>query len=112
MKKMLILLSLVVMLMVIPFFINHGGSYGGSDNQAESLVTRIAPNYKPWFTPLYEPASSEIESLLFTLQGSLGTAVIFYILGYYKGRDHRRTGTGTRKSTGDKRIRYGRHAGN
>ncbi len=35
----------------------------------------------PWFQPLYEPASGEIESLLFTLQGSLGAAVIFYILG-------------------------------
>ncbi|MEA9389331.1 energy-coupling factor ABC transporter substrate-binding protein [Acerihabitans sp. TG2] len=111
MKKMLILLSLVVMLMVMPFFINHGGSYDGSDNQAESLVTRIAPHYKPWFTPLYEPASSEIESLLFTLQGSLGTAVIFYILGYYKGRDRRRTLL-IKKPAGNKRIRYGRHAGN
>ena len=35
------------------------------------------------------PASGEIESLLFTLQGSLGAAVIFYILGYSKGRQRR-----------------------
>ncbi len=42
----------------------------------------VAPDYQPWFQPLYEPASGEIESLLFTLQGSLGAAVIFYILGY------------------------------
>jgi len=112
MKKMLILLALVVMLMVMPFFINHGGSYGGSDNEAESLVARIAPDYKPWFTPLYKPASSEIESLLFTLQGSLGTAVIFYILGYYRGRDRRRSDVGNEKPTGAKPTRYGRHAGN
>ncbi|KWZ99157.1 cobalt transport protein [Citrobacter koseri] len=49
----------------------------------------VAPHYEPWFQPLYEPASGEIESLLFTLQGSLGAAVIFYILGYSKGRQRR-----------------------
>ena len=37
----------------------------------------VAPDYQPRFQPLYEPASGEIESLLFTLQGSLGAAVIF-----------------------------------
>lgn len=49
----------------------------------------VAPDYQPWFQPLYEPASGEIESLLFTLQGSLGAAVIFYILGYARGRQRR-----------------------
>lgn len=86
MKKTIILLGLVVALMILPFFINHGGEYGGSDDQAEGQITQIDPNYKPWFSPVYEPASGEIESLLFTLQGSIGTAVIFYILGYYRGR--------------------------
>ncbi|BCG08881.1 MULTISPECIES: energy-coupling factor ABC transporter substrate-binding protein [Buttiauxella] len=90
MKKTLILLALVVGLMIVPFFVSHGGEYGGSDDQAEGQILVVAPHYKPWFKPLYEPASSEIESLLFTLQGSIGTAVIFYILGYYRGRreDH------------------------
>ncbi|MEC5317818.1 energy-coupling factor ABC transporter substrate-binding protein [Brenneria populi subsp. brevivirga] len=90
MKKNLILLSLVIALVILPFFINHGGEYGGSDDEAETLITQTATDYQPWFQPLYEPASGEIESLLFTLQGSLGTAVIFYILGYYRGRrgDH------------------------
>ncbi|WP_413738879.1 energy-coupling factor ABC transporter substrate-binding protein [Sodalis sp. RH21] len=113
MKKMLILLSLVVALMVMPFFINHGGSYGGSDNEAEGLIGLIAPDYKPWFAPFYEPASSEIESLLFTLQGSLGTAVIFYILGYYRGRDYR--GKNRRdddNSDSGKRAPDGHHVGN
>ncbi len=92
MKKMLILLSLVVALMVMPFFINHGGSYGGSDNEAEGLIGTLAPDYKPWFSSLYEPASSEIESLLFTLQGSIGTGVVFYILGFYRGKESRNGG--------------------
>ena len=30
MKKPLILLAMVVALMILPFFINHGGEFGGS----------------------------------------------------------------------------------
>ncbi|ATM96453.1 Cobalt transport protein cbiN [Yersinia frederiksenii] len=86
MKKTLILLAMVIALVILPFFINHGGEYGGSDGEAETLIQVTAPHYKPWFQPLYEPASGEIESLLFTLQGSIGAAVIFYILGYYRGK--------------------------
>ncbi|AJJ19804.1 energy-coupling factor ABC transporter substrate-binding protein [Yersinia sp. 2544 StPb PI] len=86
MKKTLILLAMVIALVIMPFFINHGGEYGGSDGEAEALIQQTAPHYEPWFQPLYEPASGEIESLLFTLQGSIGAAVIFYILGYYRGK--------------------------
>jgi len=86
MKKMIILLLLTIAIVVTPFFIDHGGEYGGADGEAEALIQQIAPDYEPWFEPFYEPASGEIESLLFTLQGVLGSAVIFYILGYYRGR--------------------------
>ncbi len=86
MKKTCILISLVLGLTILPFFISHHGEFGGSDNQAEGVISQMAPDYKPWFSPIFEPASSEIESLLFTLQGSIGSAVIFYILGYYRGK--------------------------
>lgn len=89
MKKTLILLAVVIFLVVLPFFVSPGGEYGGADGEAESQILVVAPDYKPWFQPLYEPPSGEIESLLFTLQGSLGAAVIFYILGYTRGK-HRR----------------------
>ena len=36
MKKTLILLAMVAALMILPFFINHGGEFGGSDGEAES----------------------------------------------------------------------------
>lgn len=84
MKKTLMLLAMVVALVILPFFINHGGEYGGSDGEAESQIQAIAPQYKPRVQPLYEPASGEIESLLFTLQGSLGAAVIFISRGIAK----------------------------
>jgi len=84
MKRTYLLITLVIALFVMPFFIDHGGEYGGSDDQAEAQILQIAPHYQPWFESIYEPASGEIESLLFTLQGCLGTAVIFYVLGYYR----------------------------
>lgn len=86
MKKTIILLGLVILLVLLPFFIPHGGEFGGADGQAQDAISEISPKYEPWFEPLYEPPSGEIESLLFTLQGSIGAAVIFYILGYYRGK--------------------------
>lgn len=86
MKKTVLLLSLVIALAVLPFFINHGGDYGGSDGAAEAVIQQLAPDYQPWFTPFFEPASSEIESLLFTLQGSIGSAVIFLYSGLLPGK--------------------------
>lgn len=83
MKKTLILLFLTVAIFIIPFFIDHGGEYGGSDDQAEQQILAIAPGYEPWFESLYEPASGEIEPAVYA-RGCLGTAVIFYVLGYYR----------------------------
>lgn len=82
----IILLLAVVVLMVGALLINQTGEFGGSDGEAETVITEINPNYKPWFNSLLEPKSGEIESLLFTLQGSLGVGIITYILGYYKGK--------------------------
>lgn len=82
----IILLLGVVVLMVGALLINQTGEFGGSDGEAETVITEINPNYKPWFDSLLEPKSGEIESLLFTLQGSLGVGIITYILGYYKGK--------------------------
>ena len=86
MKKTTLLLICVIGLTLLLFFIPHAGDYSGSDNQAQQAIAQLAPNYKPWFAPVFEPASSEIESLLFTLQGSIGSAIVFYILGYYRGK--------------------------
>ena len=86
MKKPLILSVLVVALCLLPFFIPHGGEYSGSDDQAENAIQQLAPHYQPWAKPLFEPASSEIESLLCPLPGCIGTAISFYILGYSRGK--------------------------
>ena len=83
----IILLLAVVALMVGALLINQHAEYGGSDGEAENVIAEINPDYQPWFNSLLEPKSGEIESLLFTLQGSLGVGIIAYILGYYKGKN-------------------------
>jgi cobalt/nickel transport protein len=40
--------------------------------------------YEPWFQPLWEPPSGEIESLLFSLQAAIGAVIIGYFFGYYR----------------------------
>lgn len=86
MKLNIVLLLAVVVLMVGALMINTTGEFGGSDGQAEDVISEINPDYTPWFDSILEPKSGEIESLLFTLQGSLGVGIITYILGYYKGK--------------------------
>ena len=81
-----ILLLLVVFITIIPFFVAKNGEFGGSDDQAEEAITQIDENYEPWFSPLFEPASGEIESLLFALQAEIGAGVIGFGLGYLKGK--------------------------
>lgn len=55
--------------------------FAGADDTAKALVGKIAPDYKPWFTPLMEPPSGEIGSLLFALQAALGAGFIGYWYG-------------------------------
>ncbi len=55
--------------------------FAGADGQAEELIKKIVPDYKPWFEPFFEPPSGEIESLLFALQAALGAGFIGYYLG-------------------------------
>ena len=75
----------VVALAVIPLAFVRG-EYGGSDDRAQKAITEIQPGYEPWFNHLFEPASSEIASLLFATQAALGAGVIGYAIGLYKGR--------------------------
>ncbi|WP_374651749.1 energy-coupling factor ABC transporter substrate-binding protein [Dongia sp.] len=82
-KRNLLLLAAVAGLAVAPLAY-HGtdAAFTGSDGQAETLINQAHPDYQPWVTPLWEPPSSEIESLLFALQAALGAG----LLGYYFGR--------------------------
>jgi cobalt/nickel transport protein len=83
-----LLISIVIALAVAPIIFVRG-EYGGADGEAEEAITEIQPDYKPWFTPIFEPPSGEIESLLFSSQAALGTGLIGYAVGLYKGRNQK-----------------------
>jgi cobalt/nickel transport protein len=74
-------------LMLIKPSEGHTEIFTGSDSQAEAAINVIQPGYKPWFSPLWEPPSKEIESLLFGLQAAIGAAAIGYCLGFHRGRN-------------------------
>jgi len=57
--------------------------WGGADGEAEEMIGVIAPDYDPWFDPLWEPPSGEIESLLFSSQAAIGALIIGLFFGYY-----------------------------
>lgn len=63
-----------------------GEAFTGADALACEAIVEIDPAYKPWFSPLWEPPSGEIESLIFGLQAAAGSGVLCYALGFWRGR--------------------------
>lgn len=59
------------------------GEYGGADGGAEDVL--IEAGHEPWFSPVYEPPSGEIESMLFAVQAAVGGALIGYYFGRMRG---------------------------
>lgn len=86
-KTFAIIAIVVIIIMIIaPLYLRAGAEFGGADGEAEGAIIEISPDYEPWFSPLVEPASGEIESMLFSLQAALGSGIIFYSIGYLKGK--------------------------
>ncbi|MFI1756944.1 energy-coupling factor ABC transporter substrate-binding protein [Streptomyces sp. NPDC020571] len=85
-----LLLLAVAALAVLPLVLGLGDHkkepFAGADAEAETAITEIEPDYEPWFSPLYEPPSGEIESALFALQAALGAGVLAYYFGLRRGR--------------------------
>ena len=81
-----LLLVIVAVLSFAPLFIAHNAEFAGADAQASVAISTLNPNYTPWFKPLWEPPSGEVESFLFALQAALGSGFVFYFLGYSKGK--------------------------
>lgn len=77
---------ILIIMLALPLLILKDAEFGGADGQAEEVIAEINPGYEPWLSPLIEPASGEIESLLFSLQAALGAGVIGYFYGLVKGK--------------------------
>ncbi|GGV28608.1 cobalt transport protein CbiN [Streptomyces griseoflavus] len=84
------LLLLVAALAALPLVLGLGDHkeepFTGADAEAETAITEIDPDYEPWFSPLYEPPSGEVESALFALQAAIGAGVLAYYFGLRRGR--------------------------
>ncbi|MDW8293197.1 MAG: energy-coupling factor ABC transporter substrate-binding protein [Anaerolineae bacterium] len=86
-----VLVLLVVVLALAPLYIARGAEFNGADAEAEQAVTEIRPDYEPWSSPIFEPPSGEIESLIFAVQAAMGAGVLAYFFGYRHGlRQHQR----------------------
>ncbi len=80
----IVLIAIVVALFAAPLLLMPSAEYGGSDGAAEQAISDTG--YQPWFSPIWEPPSGEIETLLFSLQAAIGALIIGYFVGYERGK--------------------------
>ncbi|MGD6806223.1 MAG: energy-coupling factor ABC transporter substrate-binding protein [Candidatus Bathyarchaeia archaeon] len=83
-KHYIILIAIMIAIFVTPLVIMPNAEYGGADSTAEEAISDTG--YEPWFSPIWEPPSGEIESLLFALQAAIGAIIIGYFIGYERGK--------------------------
>jgi len=86
------LIVAAIILVVVSLVIGgrrEGAEFAGADGQAMKAVTALHPDYQPWFSPIWQPPSREIESLLFALQAALGSGLLGYYLGLRRGQSRR-----------------------
>ena len=88
MRLEFIVLAIVALFAALFIYQSTSGEHewAGADDQSENVISELTGGaYEPWSRPIWEPPSGEIESLLFALQAAIGSLVIGYFLGYYRG---------------------------
>jgi cobalt/nickel transport protein len=83
-KYYIVLIAIVVVLFAAPLILFPNAEFGGADAGAEEAISDTG--YTPWFSPLWEPPSGEIETLIFGLQAAIGALIIGYFVGYERGK--------------------------
>lgn len=82
------LAGLVVVLLVVTFAIARsrtpGAEFGGADSNAVAALEELG--VKPWFEPVFDTGSPEIESGLFAAQAALGGAILGWAIGRLQSR--------------------------
>jgi len=89
MKGELIAAGALIVFFGLFLYVNSTGhhEWSGADSQAEDAIGDLTGgSYEPWFEPIWEPPSGEIENLFFSLQAVIGGLVIGYFLGYNRRR--------------------------
>ncbi|MDQ1288932.1 MAG: cobalt/nickel transport protein [Actinomycetota bacterium] len=87
----LLLVAGIVALFAVPLALrpgvpadSGGESYAGTDSVASELVEKSG--YTPWYEPVFEPSSPEVESGLFALQAAAGAGALGFVLGRLSAR--------------------------
>lgn len=84
-RRDMVLLALAALLIAAPLIVSPGGAeFLGADSQAQALIEETG--YRPWFAPLWQPPSKEVESLIFAVQAALGAGLLGYVIGRRHGR--------------------------
>jgi cobalt/nickel transport protein len=83
------LLGGAVMLSMAPVLLHQGKEFKATDSINITAIEQVKPDYKPWFEPVIKPSGGEVETFLFATQAAIGSGVVCYILGLYKGRTER-----------------------
>lgn len=66
------------------------GDWEGADHEVEHEIEHDFPEFEPWITPVWEPPSHEVKTLLFSLQTGIGALIIGYYVGAHRaGTDER-----------------------
>lgn len=89
----LLVLSAIVIVAAPLILPGIGGQFKGTDDQAAEAIEAASPGYKPWFSPVWQPPSSEIESLLFAVQAAIGAGILGYVIGRKHGAVSRDAGS-------------------
>ena len=79
------LLGGAVILSLAPVLIYQGKEFKATDSINITAIEQVKPGYKPWFEPVIKPSGGEVETFLFATQAAIGSGVVCYILGLYKG---------------------------
>jgi cobalt/nickel transport protein len=88
--KLEYIVGVIILLFIVQFFyglaVAPDSEFGGADGIVGDSISN-SPSYEPWFEwAIFEPPGGETESLLFALQAAIGSLVIGYTFGYYKGK--------------------------
>ncbi|MDR2116571.1 MAG: energy-coupling factor ABC transporter substrate-binding protein [Planctomycetaceae bacterium] len=86
-KYNIVLLFIAVLITILPLMIVKNSDFAGADSLAKETTKEINKSFEPWFDPFWEPPGTETESLLFALQAAIGSGVIFYCIGYLRGKN-------------------------
>ena len=80
----ILIIGLVLAIFILPFVINSGASFSGTDGQGPDQIT--SSGYTPWIEPLgYQPDALG-ERVIFSLQVAIGAIIIGYFVGYLRAK--------------------------